>query len=61
MDHWHEKASGSKPPRDGRKKKKGIVYVDENCYGPDGPFPERPGWQQIGDAASALRMSWEGL
>ncbi|KAJ5920998.1 CoA-transferase family III [Penicillium verhagenii] len=31
---------------------KGIIYVDENCYGPDGPFAERPGWQQIGDAAS---------
>lgn len=34
------------------KRNKGIVYVDENCYGPDGPFAERPGWQQIGDAAS---------
>lgn len=33
-------------------RKKGIIYVDENCYGPDGPFAERPGWQQIGDAAS---------
>lgn len=31
---------------------KGIVYVEENCYGPDGIFHERPGWQQIGDAAS---------
>ncbi|KAJ5362793.1 hypothetical protein N7541_003637 [Penicillium brevicompactum] len=31
---------------------KGIVYVEENCYGPDGPYHERPGWQQIGDAAS---------
>ncbi|KAJ5175303.1 uncharacterized protein N7482_001180 [Penicillium canariense] len=31
---------------------KGIVYVEENAYGPDGPFYERPGWQQIGDAAS---------
>ncbi|KAF9884695.1 hypothetical protein FE257_001324 [Aspergillus nanangensis] len=31
---------------------KGIIYVDENCYGPDGPYAERPGWQQIGDAAS---------
>ncbi|KAL2862798.1 CoA-transferase family III [Aspergillus lucknowensis] len=31
---------------------KGIIYVDENCYGTDGPFAERPGWQQIGDAAS---------
>ncbi|RAL02812.1 CoA-transferase family III [Aspergillus ibericus CBS 121593] len=34
------------------KRNKGIVYIDENCYGPDGPFAERPGWQQIGDAAS---------
>lgn len=34
------------------KRDKGIIYVDENCYGPDGPFAERPGWQQIGDAAS---------
>lgn len=31
---------------------KGMVYVEENCYGPDGPYHERPGWQQIGDAAS---------
>ncbi|KAJ5715025.1 uncharacterized protein N7483_012206 [Penicillium malachiteum] len=35
-----------------RQRKKGIIYGDENCYGPDGPFAERPGWQQIGDAAS---------
>ncbi|KAJ5348355.1 hypothetical protein MYU51_015167 [Penicillium brevicompactum] len=34
------------------KRNKGIVYVDENCYGPAGPFADRPGWQQIGDAAS---------
>ncbi|KAI9835610.1 MAG: hypothetical protein M1819_002061 [Sarea resinae] len=34
------------------KRGKGIIYVDENTYGPDGPFAERPGWQQIGDAAS---------
>lgn len=34
------------------KRGKGIVYVDENAYGPDGPFHARPGWQQIGDAAS---------
>ncbi|PYI00273.1 CoA-transferase family III [Aspergillus sclerotiicarbonarius CBS 121057] len=31
---------------------KGIIYVEENCYGPDGLYHERPGWQQIGDAAS---------
>lgn len=34
------------------KRKNGIIYVDENCYGAHGPFAERPGWQQIGDAAS---------
>ncbi|KAJ5657889.1 CoA-transferase family III [Penicillium longicatenatum] len=34
------------------ERNKGIIYVDENCYGPDGLFAERPGWQQIGDAAS---------
>ncbi|GLI73007.1 hypothetical protein PoHVEF18_001193 [Penicillium ochrochloron] len=34
------------------KRNKGIIYVDENCYGAHGPFAERPGWQQIGDAAS---------
>lgn len=34
------------------KRNKGMIYVDENCYGPSGPFAERPGWQQIGDAAS---------
>ncbi|KAK4502035.1 hypothetical protein PRZ48_007846 [Zasmidium cellare] len=31
---------------------KGIVYVDENCYGPDGPMHDRPGWQQIADSVS---------
>ncbi|KAJ5142937.1 uncharacterized protein N7515_001724 [Penicillium bovifimosum] len=36
------------------KRNRGIIYVDENCYGPSGPFAERPGWQQIGDAASGV-------
>lgn len=32
---------------------KGIVYVEENAYGPpDVTYHARPGWQQIGDAAS---------
>lgn len=31
---------------------KGIVYLDENCYGLDGYMAERPGWQQIADAAA---------
>lgn len=34
------------------KRGRGIVYVDLNCYGPDGYYAERPGYQQIADAAS---------
>ncbi|RMD42804.1 hypothetical protein DV735_g2356, partial [Chaetothyriales sp. CBS 134920] len=36
------------------KRNKGIIYVEANCYGPDGPYAERPGWEQIGDAASGI-------
>jgi hypothetical protein len=35
-----------------RKRNKGIVYLDLSCYGPDGTYSERPGYQQIADAAS---------
>ncbi|CAI6332733.1 unnamed protein product [Periconia digitata] len=34
------------------KRERGIVYVSENCYGPDGYYAERAGWQQIADAAA---------
>lgn len=34
------------------KRGQGIIYVSENCYGPDGYYKERPGWQQIADGAS---------
>ncbi|PHH67874.1 hypothetical protein CDD82_1039 [Ophiocordyceps australis] len=34
------------------KRNKGIVYLDLNVYGPDGYYAERPGFQQIADAAS---------
>ncbi|KAL3952404.1 hypothetical protein ACCO45_012347 [Purpureocillium lilacinum] len=34
------------------KRGKGVVYVDLNCYGPDGYYAERPGFQQIADAAT---------
>lgn len=41
---------------------RGIVYVSENCYGPDGYYAERPGWQQIADAASgAAYVQGRGL
>ena len=35
-----------------QKRNKGMVYVDINCYGPDGYYAERPGYQQIADCAS---------
>ncbi|USW58701.1 Putative CoA-transferase family III [Septoria linicola] len=35
-----------------RQRKRGAVYVDLNCYGPDGYYAERPGYQQIADCGS---------
>jgi crotonobetainyl-CoA:carnitine CoA-transferase CaiB-like acyl-CoA transferase len=32
----------------------GIVYVSENCYGQVGPWSERPGWEQLGQAATGM-------
>jgi hypothetical protein len=31
------------------KRGKGIVYVNENCFGYEGEWACRPGWQQIAD------------
>lgn len=31
------------------KRGKGIVYVNENCFGYEGEWADRPGWQQIAD------------
>jgi crotonobetainyl-CoA:carnitine CoA-transferase CaiB-like acyl-CoA transferase len=38
----------------------GIVYVSENCYGHLGPWAERPGWEQLGQAATGMSHR-EGL
>jgi len=38
----------------------GIVYVSENCYGHVGPWRERPGWEQLGQAATGMSMR-EGM
>jgi CoA-transferase family III len=38
----------------------GIVYVSENCYGHRGPWSERPGWEQLGQAATGMSYR-EGL
>ncbi|KEQ68207.1 CoA-transferase family III [Aureobasidium namibiae CBS 147.97] len=35
-----------------KKREKGIVYADLSCYGSDGYYAERPGFQQIADAAT---------
>lgn len=32
-----------------RKRGKGVVYVNENCFGYVGEWAHRPGWQQIAD------------
>ena len=31
---------------------RGVVYVAESCYGADGYYAQRPGWQQTADCAS---------
>lgn len=36
------------------KRGKGFVYVNENCFGYDGEWAGRPGWQQIADCVSGL-------
>ena len=34
----------------------GIVYVSVNCYGHEGPWAQRPGWDQLGAVATGLAM-----
>ena len=38
----------------------GIVYVSENCYGHVGPWAQRPGWEQLAQAATGMSYR-EGL
>ncbi|KAL4797636.1 CoA-transferase family III domain-containing protein [Aspergillus venezuelensis] len=38
----------------GEKRGKGIVYVNENCFGYEGEWAERPGWQQIADCVTGI-------
>lgn len=39
------------------KRGKGIVYVNENCFGYEGEWANRPGWQQIADCVSTAPAS----
>lgn len=34
------------------KRTRGMIYVQENCYGWKGPWTIRPGWAQIADTVS---------
>ncbi|KAI1907748.1 hypothetical protein LOZ53_000456 [Ophidiomyces ophidiicola] len=36
------------------KRGKGYVYVNENCFGYEGEWAYRPGWQQIADCVSGV-------
>ncbi|KAA8644663.1 CAIB/BAIF family enzyme [Aspergillus tanneri] len=36
------------------KRGKGIVYVSENCFGYEGEWAGRPGWQQIADCVTGV-------
>ncbi|EAW08201.1 CAIB/BAIF family enzyme [Aspergillus clavatus NRRL 1] len=36
------------------KRGKGIVYVNENCFGYEGEWAGRPGWQQIADCVTGV-------
>lgn len=38
---------------------RGIICVQENCYGWYGPWAERSGWQQISDAVGQTRYTYE--
>ena len=31
------------------KRDRGMIYIQENCYGWKGPWTTRPGWAQIAD------------
>ncbi|MCJ1447201.1 MAG: hypothetical protein MMC23_007711 [Stictis urceolatum] len=37
---------------------RGIIYARENCYGWNGPWAERSGWQQISDACCGVSMEF---
>ncbi|KAH8692879.1 CAIB/BAIF family enzyme [Talaromyces proteolyticus] len=36
------------------KRGKGVVYVNENCFGYEGEWAGRPGWQQIADCVTGV-------
>src|SRR5437764_489030 len=47
-------SDGRSAPDEVAKIRPGVVYVSENCYGHVGPWAERPGWEQLGQAATGM-------
>lgn len=41
-----------------RGREKGIIYAHENCYGWNGPWAHRSGWQQISDAVTGVSLEF---
>lgn len=39
-------------------RERGIIVVRENCYGWNGPWPYRSGWQQISDACCGVSLAF---
>jgi crotonobetainyl-CoA:carnitine CoA-transferase CaiB-like acyl-CoA transferase len=41
-------------PEDLAALRPGIVYVSINCYGHEGPFVQRPGWEQLAQSVAGI-------
>jgi hypothetical protein len=41
-----------------KNRSKGIIYAQENCYGWNGPWSYRSGWQQISDANCGVSLEF---
>ncbi|KAJ6591107.1 CoA-transferase family III domain-containing protein [Mycena vulgaris] len=42
----------------GSGRDRGIVYARVNCFGWNGPWANRPGWQQISDASTGIAIGF---
>ncbi|KAH8812475.1 alpha-methylacyl-CoA racemase [Xylogone sp. PMI_703] len=42
----------------GNQRGRGFIYVRENCFGWEGPWAHRSGWQPISDACSGVSMGF---
>jgi len=40
--------------------RQGIVYVSINCYGHEGPWAERPGWEQLAQTVTGIAREHAG-